>query len=132
MGIISGIFVLVLSFKLQAQEEDYLHIAQDLGQGMELQEVSDRAYDNAEEYWEHSHGHERDGHGHEEHTPGTPDYDSHDGSEFLSFETGRGEVGRRYQLATPKPRAARTVKLHQNELGVRRAATRGTAVADAG
>lgn len=64
------------------EEEDYIHISEDLRTGMELQEVSDRAYDNAEEYWEFVHGHERDdGHDHEEHGLDTPEYRSHDGDD---------------------------------------------------
>ena len=63
----SCVLVLLLPFNLHAQEEDYVHISRDLGRGLELQEVSDRAYENAEEYWEYTHGHERTDHEHEEH-----------------------------------------------------------------
>jgi len=41
--------VISLSFNLQAQEEVYLHIAEDLSRGLKLQDVLDRAYDNAGE-----------------------------------------------------------------------------------
>lgn len=60
MGILSGILVLTLSFGLQAQEKDYQDISKDLGDGLELKDVSDRAYDHAEKYWENSRG-QKDG-----------------------------------------------------------------------
>ncbi len=77
--ILGGLLTLSLSFGLQAQDGDYQDIKADLGQGKELQEIADRAYDNTDAYWELVHGHERDGHDHEEHGPGTAEYDVHDG-----------------------------------------------------
>jgi outer membrane protein OmpA-like peptidoglycan-associated protein len=71
---------LLLSPLLQAQEEDeYVHIIEDLGQGLELQEVSDRAHENSELYWEYTHNHERDDHDHEEHPEGAAEHGTHDG-----------------------------------------------------
>jgi hypothetical protein len=32
---------------LQAQDDNYLHVNEDLRNGMELQDIADRAYDNA-------------------------------------------------------------------------------------
>ena len=88
-GILSGILACSLSFSQEAQEEDYLHIADDLGQGLELQDVSDRAYEYSNRYWEYIHYHERDDHDHEEHGPGTLEYDSHDG---IDEELSAGEA----------------------------------------
>lgn len=75
-GSLGGFAALMLCAGLMADDDNYVHIARDLGTGMELQEVADRAYDNADDYWEFSHGHERDGHDHEEHGPG-----EHDGTD---------------------------------------------------
>jgi outer membrane protein OmpA-like peptidoglycan-associated protein len=61
--IISGLVcALALPLGLQAQDSDdnYVNITEDLGKGMELQEVADRAYENADEYWENVTG-RRDG-----------------------------------------------------------------------
>lgn len=105
-GMLSGILAFSLSFGLQAQEEGYQDIATDLRGGLELQEVSDRAFDNAEKYWELDHGHERDdGHDHEEHGPGTPEYGSHDG---IEEELSAGEaVTAIYTLAYEQGNAQR-------------------------
>jgi outer membrane protein OmpA-like peptidoglycan-associated protein len=72
---------MVWSVAAWAQDEgaDYRNIAEDLGRGLELQEVADRAYDNADAYWEYAHAHERDGHEHAEHPPGTAEAAVHDG-----------------------------------------------------
>ena len=43
--------VILLSSSLQAADDDYVNISTDLASGMELQEVADRAYDNADDYW---------------------------------------------------------------------------------
>ena len=51
-GSLGGLVALILSAGLMAKDDNYVHIAQDLGTGMELQEVADRAYDNADDYWE--------------------------------------------------------------------------------
>jgi outer membrane protein OmpA-like peptidoglycan-associated protein len=88
-GILSGILACSLSFSQETQEEEYLNIADDLGQGLELQDVSDRAYEYAGKYWEYVHGHERDDHDHEEHGPETLEYDSHDG---IDEELSAGEA----------------------------------------
>lgn len=58
--ILSVLSAITISCSLQAQDDSYLHIADDLGKGMELKEVADRAYDNADEYWENHPG-PRDG-----------------------------------------------------------------------
>jgi len=42
---------LVLSFGLQAQDDEYVDIPTDLASGKPLQEVADRAYDNKDDYW---------------------------------------------------------------------------------
>ena len=70
------IIFLTLAFGLQAQDDEYIDIRDDLSKGMELQEVSDRAYDNREDYWELTHGHQRDGHDHPEDT--VPQHDGID------------------------------------------------------
>jgi len=50
---------------LMAQDDNYNHVNDDLSNGTELKEVANRAYENAEAYWEYAHGHERDGHEHD-------------------------------------------------------------------
>ena len=54
--LIGGLAVLTLSNGLMAKDDNYVHIADDLGKGMELQEVADRAYENADDYWENHPG----------------------------------------------------------------------------
>ena len=51
---------MALTFSVQAQDESYNNVADDLGNGLELQEVADRAYENAGDYWEGQQG-PRDG-----------------------------------------------------------------------
>jgi len=85
---LGGIFALMLSGGLVAQDEEYVNIRTDLANGLELQEVSDRAYENAEDYWEFSHAHLRDGHEHQEH-----DWGIHDGTdEVLSAGEAVAEI----------------------------------------
>ncbi len=50
--LIGGLAALTLSTGLMAQDDDYVNIEDDLSTGMELQEVANRAYENAEDYWE--------------------------------------------------------------------------------
>ena len=50
--VLGGVAALMLSTGLLARDDNYQYIEQDLGTGMELQEVADRAYDNADDYWE--------------------------------------------------------------------------------
>jgi outer membrane protein OmpA-like peptidoglycan-associated protein len=50
-GILGVLLALSLTFDLPAQEETYLHVVDDLGRGMELQDIAGRAYDNADDYW---------------------------------------------------------------------------------
>jgi outer membrane protein OmpA-like peptidoglycan-associated protein len=78
---VAGVLAVLAATALQAQEQSYSTIGDDLQRGLPLQEVADRAYQNAEEYWEYAHGHERDGHGHEPHAAGTPEYELHDGTD---------------------------------------------------
>ena len=59
-GAICAIF---LSFSAQAQDDNddnYQSIEADLRNGLLLQEVADRAYDNADDYWANNPG-QRDG-----------------------------------------------------------------------
>ena len=49
--IFGALCVILLSSGLQAADDDYVNIRTDLASGMELQEVADRAYDNADDYW---------------------------------------------------------------------------------
>jgi hypothetical protein len=86
--LLGGLFALVLSGSLIA-DDDYVHVQEDLDKRMELQEISDRAYANAEEYWAYIHGHERDEHDHPEHEEGQPDYNDHDG---IDEELSAGEA----------------------------------------
>jgi outer membrane protein OmpA-like peptidoglycan-associated protein len=87
---LTGLLFAAQTVGLQADEqEDYANIIEDLKQGLELQDVSDRAYEHAEEYWEYMHGHERDGHDHEEHGPGTEEFGTHDG---IDEELSAGEA----------------------------------------
>jgi outer membrane protein OmpA-like peptidoglycan-associated protein len=73
---LTALCFITLSIGVQAKDDNYQDISADLRQGMELQELSDRAYGNAEDYWEPEHGHARDGHDHDEHGPG-----EHDGTD---------------------------------------------------
>jgi hypothetical protein len=50
--LIGGLLALTLSTGLIAQDDDYVSIEDDLSTGMELQEVANRAYENADGYWE--------------------------------------------------------------------------------
>lgn len=62
-----GLRVIVLAllpWTASAQDDAYTDIPADLQGGVLLEEVSARAYDNAEAYWEVNHGHARDGHDH--------------------------------------------------------------------
>ena len=56
----TGFCAIALSCGLQAQDDNYSHVRDDLGAGATLQDVADRAYDNADDYWESLPG-ERDG-----------------------------------------------------------------------
>ena len=78
IGGLAGFLSLALSTVSVAQDDDYVHIQADLSGGMGLQEISDRAFENAEDYWEIAHGHVRDGHDHEPHGLG-----EHDGTDEL-------------------------------------------------
>ena len=73
---LGGVFALLFSTTGVTQEDDYVHIRDDLTTGMDLQEVADRAYQQSEDYWEFTHGHDRDGHEHDEHGLG-----DHDGTD---------------------------------------------------
>jgi len=48
---LGGLAAVMFSAGLIAKDDNYVHIAQDLRTGMALQEVADRAYDNADGYW---------------------------------------------------------------------------------
>lgn len=54
--IFTGICTLALAYSVQAQDENYTDVADDLSDGLELQEVADRAYENADDYWEDHQG----------------------------------------------------------------------------
>lgn len=74
----------------QEPDPDYQHVARDLEAGLPLLEVAERAYANAERYWEYVHGHPRDDHDHpEDRTP------AHDGlDEVLSAGEAVEEIHR--------------------------------------
>jgi outer membrane protein OmpA-like peptidoglycan-associated protein len=50
-GFIGGVAALMLSAGLLAEDENYVNIEGDLGTGVQLQEVAERAFDNADDYW---------------------------------------------------------------------------------
>ena len=50
--LIGGLAALTLSTGLMAKDDDYVNIEDDLSTGMELQEEANRAYENADDYWE--------------------------------------------------------------------------------
>ena len=50
--LIGGLAALTLSTGLMAKDDDYVNIEDDLSTGMELQELANRAYENADDYWE--------------------------------------------------------------------------------
>ena len=54
--IFTGVCAMAFAFSVQAQDENYIDIADDLSNGLELQEVADRAYENADDYWEDHQG----------------------------------------------------------------------------
>ena len=54
--LIGGLAALTLSTGLMAQDDGYVNIEDDLGTGMELQELANRAYANADDYWENHPG----------------------------------------------------------------------------
>ena len=58
--ILSSLCAIAFSYGLQAQDDDYVDIPTDLASGKPLQEVADRAYANADDYWAGRAG-ERDG-----------------------------------------------------------------------
>jgi outer membrane protein OmpA-like peptidoglycan-associated protein len=60
----------VFSIAAPAQEDRYVHVGDDLQNGMELQDIAKRAFDNSGDYWEYAHGHDRDGHDHPGHAEG--------------------------------------------------------------
>jgi outer membrane protein OmpA-like peptidoglycan-associated protein len=114
-GVLGGLLALFGAVGLQAQEggDKYLDIVDDLRQGIELQEVADRAYDNADYYWEPVHGHERDDHDHPEHGPGTAESDSHDGpdEELSAGEAVTAIFTRANELQAADPQSRDIVKV---------------------
>lgn len=49
------ILALAFSVAVMAQEGNYLHVSNDLANGVELKEIADRAFANSEFYWQHDH-----------------------------------------------------------------------------
>ena len=54
--LIGGLAALTLSTSLMAQDDGYVNIEDDLSTGMQLQELANRAYANADDYWENHPG----------------------------------------------------------------------------